>query len=467
MITPVILSGGSGTRLWPLSRKAYPKQFLPLMGQESLFAATVRRLGGDLFGPPMVLSNEEHRFLVAEALQGEGVQSTIILEPVGRNTAAACITATLQAMAEGADPLLLIAPSDHVMQRPQSFVAALRSAVPAAEAGAIVTFGITPTEPHTGSGYIETGGQGAGSVVEVTAFHEKPDLATAEGYLASGRYYWNGGIFLFRASTMLTAFETHAPDILAQCQKALSGAVRDLDFIRLPLEAYAAVRDISLDYAIIEKASNIKCMPLDAGWDDLGSWSSLINVIDRDENGNAFYGDVIAHDAHNSLAYSDSGCVALVGVDNAVVVKTRDATLVTTRERAQEVKAIVDAIKKSGRTEADYHMRVHRPWGWYEQLAIGARFQVKCIMVKPGAQLSLQSHMHRAEHWVVVTGTIEVTKGDEVILLTENQSTYIPVGTVHRMANRGKMPAFLIEVQSGSYLGEDDIIRYEDIYGRS
>ena len=357
-------------------------------------------------------------------------------------------------------------PSDHVIPDRQAFLKAIQTAAPAAHANAIVTFGITATRSETGYGYIEVVGEDQDGVFNVKAFHEKPEKDTAEQYLATGNYFWNGGIFLFKASMMLEAFETHAPEILEACKNAYAHSARDLDFIRLPEDEFVKATNISLDYAIIEKADAIACVPLDAGWDDLGSWTALTEIFDRDETNNARHGDVVVENSRNNLAYTDSGCVALVGVEDMIVVNTRDATLVTTKDNAQNVKSIVETLQKAGRPEASTHLRVHRPWGWYEQLALGERYQVKCIMVKPDAQLSLQSHMHRAEHWVVVAGTIEVTRDDETLLLSENQSTYIPLGAVHRMRNRGKVPAFLIEVQSGSYLGEDDIIRYEDVYGR-
>ena len=366
------------------------------------------------------------------------------------------------------DSLVLVLPSDQVIGDKKAFLAAVDTAKSAAEQGSIVTFGISATAPHTGYGYIEVElSSNASGVMPVKAFHEKPDQTTAEAYLATGRHFWNGGIFMFKAGVLIEAFEKYAPDVLNLCRSALVNSGKDLDFLRLSLEDFSKIEDISIDYAIIEKADNIACVALSAGWDDLGSWTSLCNVMDADESGNSLYGDVLLHESRNSLAYTDDGCVALVGVEDVIVVNTRDATLVTTKDRAQDVKAIVEQLKKAERPEAEFHARVHRPWGWYERLAIGARYQVKCIMVKPGAELSLQSHMHRAEHWVVVEGTIEVTRGDEKILLGENQSTYIPLGTIHRMTNLGKLPAFLIEVQSGSYLGEDDIIRYEDVYGRA
>jgi mannose-1-phosphate guanylyltransferase/mannose-6-phosphate isomerase len=468
MIIPAILSGGSGSRLWPLSRKSYPKQFLPLMDGQSLFEMTCLPTSNALFASPIVIANDEHRFLVAESLQGLGIKnSQIILEPIGRNTAAACAIAALNAVQTDKDALVLVLPSDHIIQNQSAFLAAVEAATDAAMGGAIVTFGIKATSPHTGYGYIETStAEQIEGALSVTAFHEKPAQDVVQGYLASGQHYWNGGLFLFKASVMLEAFAAHAPEVLHACEAALTSCVRDLDFMRLPMEAFAKSPDISLDYAIIEKAAKIACVPLDAGWDDLGSFPSLGQILAQDENGNASHGDVILHDSHNSLVYSQEGCVALAGVQNLIVVNTRDATLVTTKDRAQEVKAIVELLRRENRSEADSHVKVHRPWGWYEQLAMGNRFQVKCIMVKPGAQLSLQSHKHRAEHWVVVAGTVEVTRNDETLSLSENQSTYIPLGAVHRLANRGMEPALLIEVQSGSYLGEDDIVRYEDVYGR-
>jgi mannose-1-phosphate guanylyltransferase/mannose-6-phosphate isomerase len=470
MIIPVILSGGSGSRLWPLSRKAYPKQFLDLAGEQSLFAATCERFGSDVFTAPIIICNEEHRFLVAETLREQAISDfNIILEPIGRNTAPACALAALQAMHQADDPLILIAPSDHLIRDEQAFIKTVTGAIKDATNGQIVTFGVQPDHPHTGYGYIELSNdqQSADAPVPVKAFHEKPDLETATQYLESGKYVWNAGIFLVKASILLKAFETLQPDMLEACKTALDNAQSDLDFIRIAEGDYEAVEANSIDYAIIEKATNIACMPLQSDWNDLGSWSSLMDVMPKDTHENVLFGDVVLEDTQSSLVYADHGCLAVVGGQNLVIVQTKDATLVTTKDRSQDVRAIVEKLKLNQREETDFHTRVHRPWGWYERLSLGHRYQVKCIMVKPGSQLSLQSHMHRAEHWIVVEGTIEVTRNEETLLLTENQSTYIPLGARHRMANPGKVPAFLIEVQSGSYLGEDDIIRYEDKYGRA
>lgn len=466
-IHPLVLSGGSGKRLWPLSRQANPKQFIAFLGEHSLFQETARRLRGDLFAPPMVIANDAHRFLVAEQLRQLDVEPhAIILEPVGRNTAPAAIIGALFAAREDIDRLILLLPSDHAIADPGAFERAVQDAISPAQQGAIVTFGIKPDRPHTGYGYIETA-KGEEGVLAVTRFVEKPDAQRAKEYLDTGRYFWNAGIFLFSARTMIEAAERHCPAILSACVEAIKHASTDLDFLRLSDKHFAKAENISLDYAIIEKSASIRCVPLDAGWSDLGSWSEIWETAEKDGEGNAGRGDVSFHRAHNSYAYSESGAVSVLGLDDVVVVATRDAVLVTSKAEAQGVKDVVAAFEAKGREEVIHHQRVHRPWGWYERLAVGERYQVKCIMVKPEAVLSLQSHYHRSEHWVVVKGTIEVTKGDETMMLAENQSTFVPVGTRHRMRNPGKISAFLIEVQSGSYLGEDDIIRYEDAYGRA
>lgn len=466
-IHPLVLSGGSGKRLWPLSRQANPKQFITFLGEHSLFQVTAQRLRGAMFAAPIVIANDTHRFLVAEQLRQLDIQpQAIVLEPMGRNTAPAAIIGALLAAREDVDRLILLLPSDHAIADPDAFNQAIEQGIRPALQGAIVTFGIKPERPHTGYGYIETG-KGEDSVLAVTRFVEKPNLERAKEYLATGRFYWNAGIFLFSARTMLEAAERHCPAILAACVEAIKNASSDLDFLRLSERHFAKAESISLDYAIIEKSANIRCVPLDAGWSDLGSWSEIWETAEKDGDGNAGRGDVSFHRAHNSYAYSENGAVSVLGLDDVVVVATRDAVLVTSKAESEGVKDVVAAFEAKGREEVIHHQRVHRPWGWYERLAIGDRYQVKCIMVKPEAVLSLQSHYHRSEHWVVVRGTIEVTKGDEIIMLAENQSTFVPVGTRHRMRNPGKIPAFLIEVQSGSYLGEDDIIRYEDAYGRA
>ncbi|WP_372157623.1 mannose-1-phosphate guanylyltransferase/mannose-6-phosphate isomerase [Xanthomonas campestris pv. fici] len=464
-VLPIILSGGSGTRLWPLSRESYPKQFLPLVGDKSMLQSTWLRAAPVAGHAPIVVANEEHRFMAAEQLQQLGVKpSAILLEPKGRNTAPAIAVAALEATRDGADPLLLVLPSDHVIGNEAAFQAAVKEAAEAAAQGKLVTFGIKPTAPETGYGYIKAGAGTGASAVE--RFVEKPDLATAQSYLASGEYYWNSGMFLFRASRYLEELRKFHPAIADACQKAWENGKRDADFTRLDKDAFAASPSDSIDYAVMEKTADAVVVPLDAGWNDVGSWSSLLDVSSQDAQGNAHHGDVIQLDCQNTYAYG-SRLIAMVGLEDVVVVETPDAVLVGHRDRIQEVKDVVSQIKTAGRSEATWHRKVYRPWGAYDSIDMGQRHQVKRITVKPGAVLSLQMHHHRAEHWIVVSGTAEVTRGEEVLLLTENQSTYIPLGVTHRLRNPGKLPLELIEVQSGSYLGEDDIVRFEDTYGRA
>ncbi|HHW4679547.1 MAG TPA: mannose-1-phosphate guanylyltransferase/mannose-6-phosphate isomerase [Xylella sp.] len=464
-ILPVILSGGSGTRLWPLSREAYPKQFLPLVGNDSMLQATWRRAAPVAAHSPIVVANEEHRFIAAEQLQHLGVHpSAILLEPIGRNTAPAIAVAALEATHAGNDPLLLVLPSDHVIRDETAFQAAVHVAAKAAGQDKLVTFGITPNTPEIGYGYIKATGNGTMRLVE--RFIEKPDLVAAQSYLASGEYFWNSGMFLFRASRYLAELSTFRPVIAETCQQAWTAAKRDKDFIRLDKKAFEASPSDSIDYAVMENTADAVVVPLDAGWSDVGSWSALHEVSDQDADGNAHQGDVIHIDCRNTYAYG-SRLIAMIGLENVVVVETDDALLVGHRDRIQTVKDIVSTIKANGRSEATWHRKVYRPWGAYDSIDMGQRFQVKRITVKPGATLSLQMHHHRAEHWIVVSGTAEVTRGEEVLLLTENQSTYIPLGVTHRLRNPGKLPLELIEVQSGSYLGEDDIVRFEDTYGRT
>ncbi|WP_334178349.1 mannose-1-phosphate guanylyltransferase/mannose-6-phosphate isomerase [Pseudoxanthomonas sp.] len=464
-LQPVLLSGGSGTRLWPLSREAYPKQFLPLAGDDTMVQATWRRVAAIADLAPLVVANEEHRFLVAEQLRQVGApEPAILLEPVGRNTAPAIAAAALQAMADGADPLLLVLPSDHVVRDDAGFRRAVHEASAAAEAGALVTFGIVPDAPETGFGYIQADvGEG---LRKVSRFVEKPDAATAQSYLDAGGYYWNSGMFLFRASRYLEELARFRPDIVEAVRAAHATARHDGDFIRLDKDAFAACPSDSIDYAVFEKTGHAMVLPVDIGWNDVGSWSALWDVAERDADGNAHHGDVIAVDSRNSYAYAQR-LVALVGVDDIVVVETDDAVLVARKDRVQEVKQVVARLKQEQRSQAVLHREVHRPWGSYDSVDNGSRHQVKRIKVKPGAALSLQMHHHRAEHWIVVSGTAKVTRGDETLLLSENESTYIPLGVKHRLENPGKVPLELIEVQSGSYLGEDDIVRFEDVYGRS
>ena len=464
-LQPVLLSGGSGTRLWPLSREAYPKQFLPLAGDDTMVQATWRRVEALADLAPIVVANEEHRFLVAEQLRQVGAPvPAILLEPVGRNTAPAIAAAALQAMAGGADPLLLVLPSDHVVRDVAGFQRAVREASSAAEAGALVTFGIVPDAPETGFGYIQA--EAGDGLRQVLRFVEKPDAATARSYLDAGGYYWNSGMFLFRASRYLEELARFRPDIVDAVRAAHAAARHDGDFVRLDKDAFSACPSDSIDYAVMEKTADAMVLPVDIGWNDVGSWSALWDVAERDADGNAHHGDVIAVDSRNSYAYAQL-LVALVGVDDIVVVETDDAVLVARKDKVQEVKQVVARLKQEQRSQAVLHREVHRPWGSYDSVDNGGRHQVKRIKVKPGAALSLQMHHHRAEHWIVVSGTAKVTRGDETLLLSENESTYIPLGVKHRLENPGKVPLELIEVQSGSYLGEDDIVRFEDVYGRS
>ncbi|MDH7453882.1 mannose-1-phosphate guanylyltransferase/mannose-6-phosphate isomerase [Luteimonas composti] len=465
-LQPVLLSGGSGTRLWPLSREAYPKQFLALAGDRTMLQDTWRRVAPLAAGAPIVVANEEHRFLAAEQLRLLGVErADILLEPAGRNTAPAIAAAALQAMAGGDDPLLLVLPSDHVVRDEDGFRAAVHTAAPAAMEGALVTFGIVPDAPETGFGYIQAGE--GGGVRPVLRFVEKPDAATAASYLQAGGYYWNSGMFLFRASRYLDELGRFRPDILAAVRRAFDAATRDGDFIRLDRDAFSASPSDSIDYAVMEKTADARVLPVDIGWNDVGSWSALWAVSEQDEHGNARHGDVIAVDSRNSYAYARR-LVALVGVDDLVVVETDDAVLVAHKDRVQQVKDVVAQLKAGQRSHAVLHREVHRPWGSYDSIdQEDGCFQVKRIKVKPGARLSLQSHRHRAEHWIVVRGTARITRDNDVFELYANQSTYIPLGAKHRLENPGTEVLELIEVQSGSYLGEDDIVRYEDVYGRS
>ena len=469
-LLPVILSGGAGTRLWPLSREAYPKQLLPLIGHQTMLQETVLRLAGiaDL-GKPMVVCNESHRFMVAEQLRQLEIETdSIILEPCGRNTAPAVAVAALQAQSAGDDPLLLILPADHLIRDVALFQATVATGAKLAATGSLVTFGIVPDAAETGYGYIKADTQplSGGAAFAVAEFVDKPDLSTAQQYLSSGQYYWNSGMFLFRAGRYLEELEKYRPDILSACRHAQTTLTADLDFLRLEETSFAACSAESVDYAVMEKTDTAVVLPLDAGWSDVGAWSALWDIHEKDAAGNVLIGDVLTEDADNCYLHATTRMLAAVGVEDLIVVETADAVLIAQRDKVQQVKGIVQQLKQQQRPEALLHRRVNRPWGAYEGIDVGERFQVKRITVNPGAGLSLQKHHHRAEHWVVVKGTAKVTCGDNILLLTENQSTYIPLGEVHRLENPGRIPLEMIEVQSGSYLGEDDIIRLEDNYGR-
>jgi mannose-1-phosphate guanylyltransferase/mannose-6-phosphate isomerase len=468
-IVPVVMAGGSGTRLWPLSRKMFPKQFLSLVNSTTMFQDTLSRLQGNEFsvGLPIIVCNDEHRFIVAEQLREASITSqAIILEPVGRNTAPAVALAALDAIEKGDDPLLLVLAADHVIRDDETFRKAVVKASTAAQAGKLVTFGIVPRGPETGYGYIKAKAS-TEQLASVETFVEKPDLETAKAYLASGDYFWNSGMFLFKASSYLAELKRHQPAILGAVEKAYAGKQADLDFTRLDVEAFKACPDDSIDYAVMEKTDNAAMIGLDAGWSDVGSWSSLWEESEHDAQGNVCRGDVFVHDASNNLLFSDNKMIAALGVEDLVVVDTPDAVMVSRKDKVQEVKQIVNQLEKQDRSEAHFHREVARPWGCYDSIDMGERFQVKRITVKPGAKLSLQMHHHRAEHWIVVSGTALVTIGDEERMLSENESTYIPIGMTHRLENPGVLPLEMIEVQSGSYLGEDDIVRFDDTYGRS
>ena len=463
---PVILSGGSGTRLWPLSRGQYPKQFLPLISEHTMVQETILRLSGlPGVNAPIAVCNEDHRFMMAEQLWEIGKKpAAIILEPVGKNTAPAVAIAALSAESE--EDVLLILPADHVITDINAFQAAITQAEILAKQGYLVTFGVVPTHPETGYGYIMKDSETVGSAYKIAAFVEKPDLPTAKNYLKSGDYLWNSGMFAFTAKNFLTELEKFNPEILSVCKKALSAAKTDLDFIRLDKAIFSTCPSDSIDYAVMEKTDKGAVIPLNAGWSDVGSWSALWEVTEKDVSGNAISGDVLAVDTKNSYIFSENKLVTVIGVENLVVVETKDAVMIAPKNRVQEVKEVVDQLKKQGRSEAQVHRKAYRPWGHYDSVDSGERHQTKRIVVKPGAKLSLQKHHHRAEHWVVVKGTALGTRGDEQILLTENESTYIPLGTVHRLENPGVIPLEIVEIQSGSYLGEDDIVRFGDNYGR-
>lgn len=469
MIVPVILCGGSGTRLWPLSRNSYPKQLLPLVNDFSLLQDTVSRACKITDSrSPVVICNEVHRFLVAEQLQEINIQSpTLILEPSGKNTAPAATIASLQLLANCGDPILLVLPADHAIKNLTEFQNAVSKAKRFAEQGMLVTFGVKPTRAETGYGYIKKGKElDIESGFKVEKFVEKPDIATATDYVDSGNYFWNSGMFMFRASVFLTEIENHSPDILNACRETFAHLTQDLDFLRLSKEYFSRCRSDSIDYAVMEKSKNVAVVTLDAEWSDIGSWDALWEVSGPDQNGNVLQGDVYIDHVNGSYIHAENRMLAVVGVSDHVIVETADAVLVAHKNHCQDVKAIVSQLKQKNRTEVDLHRRVYRPWGYYEVLDGAGAFQVKRIMVKPGARLSLQSHNHRSEHWIVISGVATITRGEEVLELYHNQSTYIPIGTKHRLANHGVDPLIIIEVQCGDYIGEDDIVRYEDQYGR-
>lgn len=468
MFVPVIMAGGSGTRLWPLSRQLNPKQFLPLVDADStMLQATLKRLEGLDQSMPVLICNEHHRFLAAEQLRQVGMeQATIILEPVGRNTAPAIALAAMQATRDGADPIMLVLAADHLIKDVAAFQASVLIALNLAQTGKLVTFGITPTHPETGYGYLQMGKSVGEGGFEVSQFVEKPDLSTAQAYLADGGYYWNSGMFMFRASRYLQELEVFQPDILAACRASLEQGQTDMFFTRVNSDIFGACPDDSIDYAVMEKTAHAVMVPLDAGWSDIGAWSALWEAGEKSADGNVIKGDVLSENTTGSYVHATHRLVTTVGIENMIVVETKDAVLVAHKDHVQDVKKIVDQLKSSKRHEQVNHREVYRPWGVYDSIDNGERYQVKRITVKPGEKLSVQMHHHRAEHWIVVSGTASVTNGDKTYLVTENQSTYIPIGQIHALENPGMIPLELIEVQSGSYLGEDDIVRFEDIYGR-
>lgn len=467
MIIPIIMAGGSGTRLWPLSRSLYPKQFLSLTNENSLLQETLKRLDGLNCLPPVIVSNNEHRFIVAEQLRQFGVDDfQIILEPVGRNTAPAVALAALKALELHGDHHMLVLAADHAIQDIEAFHAAVLAAEQESVDNKLVTFGIVPTKPETGYGYIKKGEQVKNSVFKVNSFVEKPDLETAKNYLEQKCYLWNSGMFMFKASVYLDELKKFRPDILAACKESLSSASTDLDFIRLNSDVFAECPDESIDYAVMEKTQDCVVIPLDADWSDIGSWTSLWEISEKDEHENVSHGDVINYNSRNNYIYSEGSLISTVGVNNLIIVQTKDALLVAQQDNVQDIKKIVEILKKQKRSEHISHREVYRPWGRYDSVERGDRYQVKRITVKPGECLSTQMHHHRAEHWVVVAGTAKVTCGERTFFVTENESTFIPIGTVHTLENPGKIPLEVIEIQSGVYLGDDDIVRLSDKYGR-
>ena len=469
IVHPVILSGGAGTRLWPVSRTLYPKQLLPLVSERTMLQETVRRVAGKGFAPPVVVCNEEHRFLIAGQLRELDIApSRMVLEPVGRNTAPAAAVAALLLAGDDADAVMLLLPSDHVVEDVSGFLAAVETGLAAAENGALVTFGIPPTGPETGYGYIRRGAAYAGAkgCFRIARFVEKPDLEEARRLVRAGDYHWNSGMFLVRAGRYLEELERLKPEMVECCRRAVAGAVEDLDFLRLEAEAFSGIEPLSIDYAVMEHTEAAVVVPADMGWSDVGSWSALWEIGAKDGDGNVVLGDVITDGTTDSYIRSEGRLVAALGLDNVVVVATDDVVLVVRRDEAQNVKKVVEALARAGRPEHSVHTKVYRPWGYYQSIDAGDRFQVKRLHVNPGQKLSLQMHHHRAEHWVVVSGTAKVTRGDETFLLNENESTYLPLGVKHALENPGDAPLCVIEVQSGDYLGEDDTVRFEDRYGR-
>ena len=467
-IIPVILSGGSGTRLWPLSRKQYPKQYLPLAGDNTMLQETILRLSGlDNLVDPIIVCNADHRFLVAEQCQQIGVKNpTILLEPVGRNTAPAIAASALQSLKDSDGAILLVLSADHVIQDVESFHQAIDIASTQAQEGKLATFGIVPTDANTGYGYIKSSKENSNGAHKVEEFVEKPDLETAQTYLEQGNYLWNSGMFMFKADVLIDELTTHSSDIVNSVNNAINNSTQDLDFIRLDKQAFESSPSNSIDYALMEKSDNVVVVRLDAGWSDVGSWSALYDIGAKDGSGNVLKGDVTVKDTTNTYIYASHRMVTTVGVDNLVVIDTPDATFIASQDRAHEVKSIVESLQKKGRDEAHSNRKVYRPWGWYDSIEVGKHFQVKRLHVNPGAKLSLQMHNKRAEHWVVVSGTATAINGEAVLTLTEGESTYIPVGTTHGLQNKTNHQLEIIEVQSGTYLGEDDIVRFEDIYGR-
>ena len=467
-IVPVILSGGSGTRLWPLSRKQYPKQYLPLAGDNTMLQETILRLNGlENLTDPIIVCNADHRFLVAEQCQQIDIKNpTILLEPIGRNTAPAIAAAALQSIKDTNDAVLLVLSADHVIQDVEAFHQAINIASNQARSGKLATFGIVPTDANTGYGYIKSSKDNADGAYKVEEFVEKPDLQTAQSYLEQGNYLWNSGMFMFKIDTFISELTTHSPDIVKSVNNAINNAEQDLDFIRLDKQAFESSPSDSIDYALMEKSDNVVVVPLDAQWNDIGDWSSLYDIGTKDNNGNVIQGDVFTEETTNTYINANHHMVATIGVQDLVIVDTPNATLISTKDKAQEVKKIVEQLQHQDREERYYHRKVYRPWGWYESIEVDVHFQVKRLHVNPGAKLSLQMHYKRAEHWVVVSGEATAINGEDVLTLTEGESTYIPVRTTHGLENKTNERLEIIEVQSGTYLGEDDIVRFEDIYGR-